>query len=140
MTMTKKYAICDVHAVTGNYITILNYEEYCLAMCDIDIIEESDDYYYIRNVYDEKYDNRYVNDTWLRNNGYLVEIVETFGGSMKRYTNKVKGVDIEIIFADNTEIVGYQVRFSKPMKTMEINDRGTMLTVENFNVMFNLFI
>ena len=140
MTMTKKYAICNVHAVTGNYITILNYEEYCLAMCDIDIIEESDDYYYIRNVYDEKYDNRYVTDRWLRNNGYLVEIVETFGGTMKRYTNKVKGVDIEIIFADNTEIVGYQVRFSKPMKTMEINDRGTLLTVENFNVMFNLFI
>jgi hypothetical protein len=140
MTMTKKYAICNVHAVTGNYITILNMEEYCLAMCDIDIIEESDDYYYIRNRYDEKYDNRYVNDKWLRNNGYMAEVVETFGGAMTRYTNKVKGVNIEIIFADNTEIVGYQVRFSTPMKTMEINDRGTMLTVENFNVMFNMFI
>ena len=140
MRMTKDFAICEVHAVTGNYITILNYEEYCVAMCDIDIIEESDDYYYIRNVYDEKYDNRYVTDRWLRNNGYLVEDVETFGGPMKRYTNKVKGVNIEIIFADNTEIVGYQVRFSTPMKTMEINDRGTLLTVENFNRMFNLFI
>ena len=140
MTMTKKYAICNVHAVTGNYITILNMEEYCLAMCDIDIIEESDDYYYIRNVYDEKYDNRYVNDKWLRNNGYMAEVVETFGGPMTRYTNKVKGVDIEIIFEANTEIVGYQVKFSKPMKTMEINDRGTLLTVENFNTMFNLFI
>jgi hypothetical protein len=140
MTMTKKYAICNVHAVTGNYITILNMEEYCLAMCDIDIIEESDDYYYIRNVYDEKYDNRYVNDKWLRNNGYMAEVVETFGGAMTRYTNKVKGVDIEIIFDTNTEIVGYHVKFSKPMKTMEINDRGTLLTVENFNVMFNMFI
>ena len=140
MTMTKKYAICNIHAVTGNYITILNMEEYCLAMCDIDIIEESDDYYYIRNVYDEKYDNRYVTDRWLRNNGYMAEVVETFGGAMTRYTNKVKGVDIEIIFDTNTEIVGYHVKFSKPMKTMEINDRGTLLTVENFNVMFNLFI
>ena len=138
--MTKKYAICNIHAVTGNYITILNMEEYCLAMCDIDIIEESDDYYYIRNVYDEKYDNRYVTDRWLRNNGYMAEVVETFGGAMTRYTNKVKGVDIEIIFDTNTEIVGYHVKFSKPMKTMEINDRGTLLTVENFNVMFNLFI
>ena len=44
--MTKDFAICEVHAVTGNYITILNYEEYCVAMCDIDIIEESDDYYH----------------------------------------------------------------------------------------------
>jgi hypothetical protein len=115
-------------------------EEYCLAMCDIDIIEESDDYYYIRNLYDEKYDNRYVTDRWLRNNGYLAESVETFGGPMTRYTNKVKGVDIEIIFEANTEIVGYRIKFSKPMKTMEINDRGTLLTVDNFNVMFNLFI
>lgn len=139
MTMTKKYAICEVHAVTGNYITILNMEEYCLAMCDIDIIEESDDYYYIRNVYDEKYDNRYVTDRWLRNNGYMAEVVETFGGSMKRYTNKVKGTNIEIILSINPEIVGYQVKFSKPMKMMEINDRSTQLTVEDFNVMFNLF-
>lgn len=140
MTMTKKYAICNVHAVTGNYITILNMEEYCLAMCDIDIIEESDDYYYIRNVYDEKYDNRYVTDRWLRNNGYMAEAVETFGGPMTRYINKVKGVDIEIIFEANTEIVGYHVKFSNPMKSMEINDRSRLLTVENFNVMFNMFI
>jgi hypothetical protein len=140
MRMTKDFAICEVHAVTGKHITILNYEEYCVAMCDIDIIEESDDYYYIRNVYDEKYDNRYVTDRWLRNNGYLVEDVETFGGPMKRYTNKVKDTNIEIIFVSNAEIVGYQVKFSKQMKTMEINDRGTLLTVENFNAMFNLFI
>lgn len=140
MTMTKKYAICEVHAVTGNHITILNYDEYCTAMCDIDIIEESDDYYHIRKVYDEKYDNRYVTDRWLRNNDYMGEVVETFGGAMTRYTNKVKGVDIEIIFDTNTEIVGYHVRFSKPMKTMEINETGTLLTVENFNAMFNLFI
>lgn len=140
MRMTKDFAICEVHAVTGNYITILNYEEYCVAMCDIDIIEESDDYYHIRKIYDEKYDNRYVTDKWLRSNGYIVEDVETFGGPMKRYTNKVKDTNIEIIFVSNAEIVGYQVRFSKPMKTMEINDRGTLLTVENFNRMFNLFI
>ena len=140
MTMTKKYAICNVHAVTGNYITILNMEEYCLAMCDIDIIEESDDYYYIRNVYDEKYDNRYVTDRWLRNNGYMAEAVETFGGPMKRYTNNVKGTTIEIVLPIKTEVVGYQVKFSNPMKSMEINDRSRLLTVENFNVMFNMFI
>ena len=140
MRMTKDFAICEVHAVTGNHITILNMEEYCTALCQIDVLHESDDYVELRRIYDEKYDNRYVTDRWLRNNGYMTETVETFGGPMTRYTNKVKGVDIEIIFADNTEIVGYQVRFSKPLKTMEINDRGTLLTVENFNVMFNLFI
>lgn len=138
--MNKDFAICEVHAVTGNYITILNMEEYCVAMCQIDVLHESDDYNELRQIYNEKYDNRYVTDVWLRNNGYLVEIVETFGGQMKRYTNKVKGTTIEIIFVANAEIVGYQVKFSKPMKTMEINDRGTMLTVENFNRMFNLFI
>lgn len=140
MGMNKDFAICEVHAVTGNYITILNMEEYCVAMCQIDVLHESDDYNELRQIYNEKYDNRYVTDVWLRNNGYLVEIVETFGGQMKRYTNKVKGTTIEIIFVANAEIVGYQVKFSKPMKTMEINDRGTMLTVENFNRMFNLFI
>ena len=139
MGMTKDFAICEVHAVTGNYITILNMEEYCVAMCQIDVLHESDDYNELRRIYNEKYDNRYVTDVWLRNNGYLVEVVETFGGQMKRYTNKVKGTTIEIIFVANAEIVGYQVRFSKPMKTMEINDRGTLLTIENFNVMFNLF-
>lgn len=140
MRMTKDFAICNVHAVTGNHITILNMEEYCLAMCQIDILHESDNYSELLQIYNEKYDNRYVTDRWLRNNGYMSEIVETFGGAMTRYTNKVKGVNIEIIFDTNTEIVGYHVKFSKPMKTMEINDRGTLLTVENFNVMFNLFI
>jgi hypothetical protein len=139
MGMTKDFAICEVHAVTGNYITILNMEEYCVAMCQIDVLHESDDYNELRQIYNEKYDNRYVTDVWLRNNGYLVEIVETFGGQMKRYTNKINGTTIEIIFVANAEIVGYQVKFSKPMKTMEINDRGTLLTIENFNVMFNLF-
>ena len=140
MRMTKDFAICEVHAVTGNYITILNMEEYCTAMCQIDVLHEGDDYTELRQIYNEKYDNRYVTDRWLRNNGYLVEDVETFGGPMKRYTNKVKDTTIEIIFDANTEIVGYQVRFTKPLKTMEINDRGTLLTVENFNVMYNLFI
>ena len=140
MRMTKKYAICEVHAITGNHITILNYDEYCTAMCDIDIIEESDDYYHIRKVYDEKYDNRYVTDRWLRSNGYMTEIVETFGGPMTRYTNKVKDTKIEIIFVANEKTTGYHVEFSKPMKTMEINETGALLTVENFNAMFNLFI
>ena len=140
MRMTQDFAICEVHAVTGNYITILNMEEYCVAMCQIDVLHESDDYNELRKIYNEKYDNRYVTDVWLRNNGYLVEIVETFGGQMKRYTNKIKDTIIEIIFVANAEIVGYQVRFTKPMKTMEINDRGTLLTIENFNVMYNLFI
>ena len=140
MRMTKDFAICEVHAVTGNYITILNMEEYCVAMCQIDVLHESDNYDELRQIYNEKYENRYVTDVWLRNNGYLVEVVETFGGQMKRYTNKIKDTTIEIIFDTNAEIVGYQIRFSKPLKTMEINDRGTMLTIENFNVMYNLFI
>lgn len=137
--MTKKFAICEVHAVTGKHITILNHDEYCTAMCQIDVLHESDDYVEIRQIYAEKYDNRYVTDRWLINNGYMVDIVETFGGQMKRYTNKVKDTKIEIIFVANEKIVGYRVGFSKPMKTMEINETGTLLTVENFNSMFNLF-
>lgn len=137
--MTKKYAICKVHAVTGKHITILNLEEYCTAMCQIDVLHESDNYNELLQIYNEKYNNRYVTDTWLTNNGYIVDIIETFGGSMKRYTNKVKDTKIEIVLSINPEIVGYQVKFSKPMKTMEINDRSTQLTVENFNIMFNLF-
>ena len=140
MRMTKDFAICEVHAVTGNHITILNMEEYCTAMCQIDVLHESDDYAELRRIYDEKYDNRYVTDRWLRNNGYMTETVETFGGQMTRYTNKVKDTKIEIIFVSNEKTVGYHVEFSKPMKTMEINETGTLLTVENFNAMFNLFI
>lgn len=142
MRMTKDFAICEVHAITGKYITILNMEEYCTAMCQIDVLHESDNYTELRQIYEEKYDNRYVTDRWLRNNGYMAETVETFGGPMTRYTNKVKGVDIEIIFASNIEIdgiVGYHIKFSKPRKTMEINETGTLLTVENFNAMFYLF-
>ena len=140
MRMTKDFAICEVHAITGNHITILNMEEYCTAMCQIDVLHESNNYPELRQIYEEKYDNRYVNDRWLRNNGYLAESVETFGGPMTRYTNKVKDTKIEIIFVSNEKTVGYHVEFSKPMKTMEINDRGALLTVDNFNVMFNLFI
>ena len=140
MRMTKDFAICNVHAVTGNHITILNMEEYCLAMCQIDVLHESDNYSELLQIYNEKYDNQYVTDRWLRNNGYMTEIVETFGGPMTRYTNKVKDTKIEIIFVSNEKTTGYHVEFSKPMKTMEINETGTLLTVENFNAMFNLFI
>ena len=140
MRMTKDFAICEVHAVTGNHITILNMEEYCTAMCQIDVLHESDNYSELLQIYNEKYDNRYVTDRWLRNNGYMTEVVETFGGPMTRYTNKVKDTKIEIIFVSNEKTVGYHVEFSKPMKTMEINETGTLLTVENFNAMFNLFI
>lgn len=139
MRMTKDFAICEVHAVTGKHITILNMEEYCTAMCQIDILHESDDYTELRKIYDEKYDNRYVTDRWLINNGYMTEVVETFGGPMTRYTNKVKDTKIEIIFVANEKTVGYHVEFSKHLKTMEINETGTLLTVENFNAMFNLF-
>ena len=139
MRMTKDFAICEVHAVTGNHITILNMEEYCTAMCQIDVLHESDNYSELLQIYNEKYDNRYVTDRWLRNNGYMTEVVETFGGPMTRYTNKVKDTKIEIIFVSNEKTVGYHVEFSKPMKTMEINETGTLLTVENFNAMFNLF-
>ena len=139
MRMTKDFAICEVHAVTGKHITILNMEEYCTAMCQIDVLHESDNYSELLQIYNEKYDNRYVTDRWLKSNGYMTEVVDTFGGPMTRYTNKVKDTKIEIIVA-NDKTVGYHVEFSKPMKTMEINETGTLLTVENFNAMFNLFI
>lgn len=135
--MTKKYAICEVHAVTGKHITILNYEEYCTAMCNIDIIEESDDYYYIRNVYDEKYDNRYVTDTWLRNNGYLVEDVSTFAGAGKRYTNTIKNIKVEIILVNDFE--GYQLTLKNHSKRMEYSDNLWHLTIDKFNTLVSIF-
>lgn len=137
MRMTKKYAICNVHAVTGNHITILNQEEYCTAMCDIDIIEESDDYYHIRNLYDEKYDNRYVTDEWLRNNGYLVEDVSTFAGAGKRYTNKIKNIKVEIVLVNGVE--GYQLSLRNHGRTMEYIDNLWHLTIDKFNTLISVF-
>lgn len=137
MRMTKKYAICEVHAVTGKHITILNHEEYCTAMCDIDIIEESDDYYYIRNLYDEKYDNRYVTDEWLRNNGYLVEDVSTFVGAGKRYTNKIKNIKVEIVLVNGVE--GYQLSLRNHGRMMEYIDNLWHLTIDKFNTLINIF-
>ena len=137
MRMTKKYAICEVHAVTGNHITILNQEEYCTAMCDIDIIEESDDYYHIRNLYDEKYDNRYVTDEWLRNNGYLVEDVSTFAGAGKRYTNKIKNIKVEIVLVNGVE--GYQLSLRNHGRTMEYIDNLWHLTIDKFNTLISIF-
>lgn len=137
MGMTKKYAICEVHAVTGKHITIFNYEEYCTAMCNIDIIEESDDYYYIRNLYDEKYDNRYVTDTWLRNNGYLVEDVSTFAGAGKRYTNKIKNINVEIVLVNDNE--GYHLTLKNHGKRMEYSDNLWHLTIDKFNTLLSIF-
>lgn len=137
MRMTKKYAICEVHAVTGKHITILNHEEYCTAMCDIDIIEESDDYHYIRNLYDEKYDNRYVTDEWLRNNGYLVEDVSTFAGAGKRYTNKIKNIKVEIVLVNGVE--GYQLSLRNHGRMMEYIDNLWHLTIDKFNTLLSIF-
>lgn len=137
MRMTKKYAICEVHAVTGKHITILNHEEYCTAMCDIDIIEESDDYHYIRNLYDEKYDNRYVTDKWLRNNGYLVEDVSTFAGAGKRYTNKIKNIKVEIVLVNGVE--GYQLSLRNHGRIMEYIDNLCHLTIDKFNTLLSIF-
>lgn len=137
MGMTKKYAICNVHGVIGNYNTIFNYDEYCTAMCDIDIIEESDDYYYIRNIYDEKYDNRYVTDEWLINNDYLVEVVETFGGAGKRYTNKIKNIKVEIVLVNGVE--GYKLSLRNHGRTMEYIDNLWHLTIDKFNKLLNIF-
>lgn len=135
--MTKNYAICEVHAVTGKHITILNYDEYCTAMCDIDIIEESDDYNYIRNLYNEKYDNRYVTDEWLRNNGYLVEDVSTFAGAGKRYTNKIENIKVEIVLVNGVE--GYQLSLRNHGRMMEYIDNLWYLTIDKFNTLLSVF-
>lgn len=139
MTMTKNYAICEVHAVTGKHITILNLEEYYTTICDIDIdiIEESDDYNYIRNLYDEKYDNQYVTDEWLRNNGYIVEDVSTFAGEGKRYTNKIKNIKVEIVLVNGFE--GYQLSLRNHGRMMEYTDNLWHLTIDKFNTLFNIF-
>ena len=137
MTMTKKYAICNVHAVTGNYITILNYEEYCLAMCNIDIIEESDDYYYIRDIYDTNYKQIYVTHKWLTDNNYVCEDVSTFAGAGKRYTNKIKNIKVEIVLVNDFE--GYQLTLKNQSKRMEYTDNLWYLSIEKFNTLLSIF-
>ena len=137
MTMTKKFAICNVHAVTGNYITILNYEEYCLAMCNIDIIEESDDYYYIRDIYDTNYKQIYVTHKWLTDNNYVCEDVSTFAGAGKRYTNKIKNIKVEIILVNDFE--GYRLTLKNQSKRMEYTDNLWHLSIEKFNTLLSIF-
>jgi hypothetical protein len=137
MTMTKKYAICNVHAVTGNYITILNYEEYYLAMCNIDIIDESDDYYYIRDIYDTKYKQIYVTHKWLTDNNYVCEDVSTFAGAGKRYTNKIKNINVEIVLINDFE--GYQLTLKNQSKRMEYTDNLWHLSIEKFNTLLSIF-
>lgn len=135
--MTKKYAICNVHAVTGNYITILNYEEYCVAMCNIDIIEESDDYYYIRDIYDTNYKQIYVTHKWLTDNNYVCEDVSTFAGAGKRYTNKIKNINVEIVLVNDFE--GYQLTLKNQSKRMEYTDNLWQLSIEKFNTLLSIF-
>lgn len=137
MTMTKKYAICNVHAVTGNYITILNYEEYCVAMCDIDIIEESDDYFCIRDIYDTNYKQIYVTHKWLTDNNYVCEDVSTFAGAGKRYTNKIKNINVEIVLVNDFE--GYQLILKNQSKRMEYTDNLWHLSIEKFNTLLSIF-
>lgn len=135
--MTKKYAICNVHAVTGNYITILNYEEYCVAMCDIDIIEESDDYFCIRDIYDTNYKQIYVTHKWLTDNNYVCEDVSTFAGAGKRYTNKIKNINVEIVLVNDFE--GYQLILKNQSKRMEYTDNLWHLSIEKFNTLLSIF-
>lgn len=135
--MTKKYAICNVHAVTGNYITILNYEEYCVSICDIDIIEESDDYYYIRDIYDTNYKQIYVTHKWLTDNNYVCEDVSTFAGAGKRYTNKIKNIKVEIVLVNDFE--GYQLILKNQSKRMEYTDNLWHLSIEKFNTLLSVF-
>lgn len=43
--MTKKYAICNVHLVWGEIKPMfMSYEDWCCAMCQCDVVFESDDW------------------------------------------------------------------------------------------------
>ena len=137
MTLTKKYAICEVHTLTGKHTTILNEEEYYNTMCDIDIIEESDDYYYIRNIYDTNYKQIYVTHKWLIDNNYVCEDVSTFAGAGKRYTNKIKNINVEIVLVNNFE--GYQLTLKNHSKRMEYTDNLWHLTIDKFNTLLSIF-
>ena len=138
MTMTKKYAICNVHAVTGNYITILNMEEYCLAMCDIDIIEESDNYNDIQQIYKENYNNVYVTDKWLKENGYTHSIKNAFVGKVNNYLKHYNGGRIEITLSDVKP--GYEVEITdRNLGFMHFYNCKNNLTIDKFNALINLF-
>ena len=138
MRMTKKYAICEVHAVTGNHITILNYDEYCTAMCDIDIIEESDNYNDIQQIYKENYNNVYVTDKWLKENGYTHSIKSAFCGEVNHYCKQYVGGRIEITLSEYKP--GYQVEISdRNLGFMQFYNCKDNLTIEKLNTLINIF-
>ena len=138
MSMTKKFAICEVDAITGKHITILNHDEYCTAMCNVTVLHESDNYNEIQKIYKENYNNKYVTDKWLKENGYTHSIKNAFVGKVNNYLKHYNGGRIEITLSDDKH--GYEVEITKRnLGFMHFYNCKNNLTIEKFNTLINLF-
>ena len=137
MTMTKKFAICEVDAITGKHITIFNHDEYCTAMCNVTVLHESDSYNEIQKIYEENYKNVYVTDKWLKENGYTHSIKSAFCGKVNNYLKRYVGGRIEITLSDND---GYEIELSdKNLGFMHFYNCKDNLTIEKLNTLINMF-
>lgn len=137
--MNKKFAICKVYSCVGQSIMIFSYDEYCTAMCQLEILHESDDYEEILSIYNEKYDNTYISERWLIENGFKKEeTIETFSGTNK-FTKNTEDVIIEITLQENKEDY-IHIFFSKPrQRWLEFFDNDNKMRVDKFNKLFDLF-
>lgn len=138
MAMTKKFAICEVDAITGKHITILNHDEYCTAMCNVTVLHESDNYNDIQKIYEENYKNVYVTDKWLKENGYTHSIKTAFCGEVNHYCKQYNGGRIEITLSDDKS--GYQVELTdRNLGFMQFYNCKNNLTIDKLNTLINMF-
>lgn len=138
MTMTKKFAICEVDAIMGKHITIFNHDEYCTAMCNVTVLYESDNYNEIQKIYEENYKNVYVIHEWLKENGYTHSIKSAFCGSVNNYLKRYPGGRIEITLSDDNP--GYEIELSdKNLGFMHFYNCKNNLTIDKLNTLINMF-
>lgn len=136
--MNKKFAICKVYSCMGQPIMIFSYDEYCTAMCQLEILHESDDYNEIVSIFKEKYDNTYISERWLIENGYKKEAVQTFSGTCHKFTKNTEDVIIEITLQENKD--GIHILFNRPrQRSLEFFDNDNKMRVEKFNKLLDLF-
>ena len=138
MKMTKKFAICEVDTITGKHITILNHDEYCTALCNINVLHESDNYNDLQQIYEAIYKNVYVTDKWLKENGYTHSIKTAFVGEVNHYCKQYTGGRIEVTLSDYKP--GYEVEISdRNLGFMQFYNCKTHLTIDKFNALIDMF-
>ena len=136
--MNKKFAICEVDAITGKHITILNHDEYCTAMCNVNVLHESDSFNDLLHIYVSIYKNLDVTDKWLKENGYTHSIKSAFVGEVNHYCKQYDGGRIEITLSDDKP--GYQVELTaRTIGFMQFYNCKNTLTIDKLNTLINIF-